>query len=197
MYSDNFRFCQADEVHDGGGHDRGLPSGTPAVPKAKRPVEREANARGWPSPTVDGGAVWSGPFNRVEASAICVKPARLSARRRVLDIAGARRIAMPGLVRIEHAPGPYCSGRSRSKDQHTKLLGIYLSQRACTHLRSSPLELGYPWVATEFQTLVLRIQVEWFWAEAPLSFERAAQGKMSTNWNDPNSPGRRARLCAS
>src|ERR1700727_2864117 len=36
---------------------------------------------------------------------------------------------------------PYCSGRSRSKDQHTKLLGIYLSQRACTHLRSSPLEL--------------------------------------------------------
>jgi hypothetical protein len=99
MYSDNFRFCQADEVQDGGGHEEKTEASRAArqvAAETKRPVEREANARGWPSPTVDGGAVWSGPFNRVEANAICFEPARLSARRRVLDIAGARRIADAG-----------------------------------------------------------------------------------------------------
>jgi hypothetical protein len=96
MYSDNFRFCQADEVQDGGGHDRGLSSGTAGRSEGEASCGAEGHARGWPSATVDGDAVWSGPFNRVEANAIYFKPARLSARRRVLDIAGARRIADAG-----------------------------------------------------------------------------------------------------
>jgi hypothetical protein len=50
MYSDNFRFCQADEVQDGGGHDRGLERRGGPFRRRRRPVEREAHARGMAEP---------------------------------------------------------------------------------------------------------------------------------------------------
>ena len=120
--SDNFRFCQAVEVQDGG---RGLPSGTAGRSEGEASCGAEGPAPGYRRSTA---APYGAAFSTVEVNAICFKPARLSARRRVLDIPPSRgprspaassahvegsgvpgapalgELLMPGVVRIEHAP---------------------------------------------------------------------------------------------
>jgi hypothetical protein len=112
MYSDNFRFCQAGEVQDGGGHDRGL-SERHGGPFRRRSVlwsgrlTHGGNGRAWRSTAAPHGAALLTASKRAR-SALSPRAFPRDDASSISPVLGE--LPMPGLVRIEHAPGSVLLG---------------------------------------------------------------------------------------